>query len=117
MPITAHATHTTFQRSCTVCRWEQMDVDQKSAHREAAQKTGRARWRRVFPDRAARRDEVLAGLVSQPCPCGDADATAYVIDYADRLVNWRCRPCARRERVEWRDNETRKPARRGCSNH
>jgi hypothetical protein len=109
MAITAHATHATFQRSCTVCRWEQMDGEQKSAYREAAQKTGRARWRRTFPERAARRDEVLAGVLSEPCPCGDADTTAYVVDYANRRVTWRCRTCAGRERAEWRDRRDAKP--------
>ena len=102
MPITPHATHATPQRSCTVCRWEQMTPDQKSAYRAAARTRGEARWRRTNPEQAALRDEILGDLVCQPCVCGEADATAYITDYVGRRVKWRCRPCARQEQADWR---------------
>lgn len=114
--FTSHATHTHFHRSCPICRWERKTPDEQAAIRESRRAQGIARWarltpeqqaayrergaaawRRQNPERAARRDAILAGRSPEPCDsCGsDEDVRAFVTDYEQGVVVWRCRACAR----------------------
>ena len=101
---TPHRTHTAFRRSCSVCRWEHMTPDEQAAYRAARSAQAAAAWRRQNPERAARRDAILAGRVPEPCDsCGTtADVRAFVTDYAQGVVIWRCRACARATRQDVR---------------
>jgi hypothetical protein len=106
MVMTKHSTHDMPRKGCMVCRWDQMDEAQRSAHREDARAKAEAAWRGRFPEKAARRDEILARKHREPCACGSQVSTPFVTDYEAGLVTWRCRPCAKKARLEYRRSGT-----------
>ncbi len=116
---TSHTTHDHYHSRCPACRWERMTPEQQAAIRAERRAQGLARWerktpdeqaairqrgadawRRQFPERAARRDAILAGRDPEPCAaCGTtSDVHAFVTDYEAGLVRWLCRPCAKATR-------------------
>ena len=117
--FTSHATHGHFHRGCPACRWARKTPEQQAAIRAERRAQGIAHWerktpdeqaavrrrsadawRRRFPERAARRDAILAGRVPEPCAgCGTtSDVHPFVIDYEAGTVRWLCRPCAKASR-------------------
>ena len=94
---TPHRTHTTFHASCAVCRWERMSDEERADYRAVRSSVARATWRRRHPERAARRDAILAGRVPEPCAgCGtSAEVRPFVTDYEAGTVRWLCTPCAK----------------------
>jgi len=91
MTATPHITHHGFRKGCSVCRWDAMSAEEQESHRASAQEA----WRRRNPEKAARRDEILASASSEQCSCGSQAVTAYVTDYEHGLIVWRCGPCAK----------------------
>lgn len=98
MTATPHITHHGFRKGCSVCRWDAMSAEEQESHRASAQEA----WRRRNPEKAARRDEILASASSEPCSCGSQAVTAYVTDYEHGLIVWRCGPCAKSARKSFR---------------
>lgn len=69
--------------------------------RALAAEKARHAWRAAHPDKAALRDEIMAGRASEPCgQCGSTPANSFV-DYQKRSVKWRCRACADTEKREY----------------
>ena len=97
---TAHSTHTRFQPGCVVCRWERLAPEEQEARRAARREQATVAWRRRHPERAARRDAILADRSPEPChTCGAIEEVhAFVTDYDAGTIKWLCRACARASR-------------------
>jgi len=103
MPATPHATHDTYHKGCSACRWDRLDDEQKAAYRFLRSAQARATWRRRNPEKAALRDAIVADQTPQPCDrCGSATVVAFVTDYATSTITWRCHSCGDAARVAFR---------------
>lgn len=83
------------RRAAVAARW----TDERRA---AASARGRAAWRARNPDKAARRDEILAATAPSPCSrCISDESKLFVTDYKMGAVVWLCRVCAKQGREDF----------------